>query len=185
MPNTQSDFEMMTSRPKGGGGGLTWRLLVFSSLVFLVMAASYIGLEYGYKTILINQKAQADSQAQELIAGVPAEQQRAVIDFYSRLANMRAVLANHIYMTQFLRLLEEGTSKGVYFSGLKISADEGSADVSGVARNYEELATQLKAFAGMTGAGGVNLKSAITTEGGAVVFEIEFNFDRRELERKR
>lgn len=177
---------MLTSRrSKASGGGLTWRLLIFASLVFLAMVASYVGLEYGYKTILIGQKAKAESQASELIAGVPKQKQEAVVDFYSRLANIRSVLQRHIYMSRFLSLLEGATSKGVYFSSLDMSAAEGEVKAVGVARNYEELSTQLKALAGAAGVREVTLKSAITTEGGQVVFDINFNFDRKELERKR
>ncbi len=148
------------------------------------MATSYIGLEYGYKAILMSQKAEADQQAEELITGVPVEKQEAVIDFYSRLANMRAVLQNHVYTTQFLRLLEGSTSKGVYFSSLKLAVDEQEVQISGVARNYDELSVQLKALAAMAGVSDVTLTSAITAENGQAVFDVNFNFDRQEFRRK-
>lgn len=179
MTNQQSGLEQLATRSTTNqGSGVTWRLLVFSIVVFLVLVVSYIGLEFGYKTFLNNQIDSIKAQAEQLVSGVQGEEQEAVIDFYSRLANIQSLLTEHVYTSRFLRLLEANTDKGVFFTNADVKVETGEAVMEGSALSYAELARQLEAFKELEGVEDVELAGAQTADNGRVSFEIQFRLDR-------
>jgi len=173
--NNQQELERLTIKKRSSSSGVMWRILIFSVVVFFLMIATYIGAEFGYKTFLLNQSEAARTEAEDLIGGVPKEEQAAVIDFYSRLSNMKGLLDDHIKSSNFLEMLEKRTNQNVYFSKVSLLVPEKSVKATGTAKTFLDLSKQLQAFQETEGVSGVMLDSAGLSQGGQVYFTIIFN----------
>jgi hypothetical protein len=152
-----------------------WRMLVFSIVIFSLMIATYVGAEFGYKSFLKGQSETARAEAEDLIGGVPKEEQAAVIDFYSRLSNMKGLLDNHVKISNFLEILEKRTSQNVYFNKVYLSVSEKTIKISGIAKTFLDLSKQIQSFQETEGVSGVMLDSASLSQGGQVYFTIIVN----------
>ncbi|MDD4762010.1 MAG: hypothetical protein PHZ25_03250 [Candidatus Pacebacteria bacterium] len=173
--NNQQELEKLTMKKRSSSGGVMWRMLIFSFVVFFLMIAIYVGTEFGYKTFLLNQSEAAREEADNLIGGVPKEEQAAVIDFYSRLSNMKGLLDTHIKTSNFLEILEKRTSQNVYFNRVSLSVFEKSVKLNGIAKTFLDLSKQLQSFQETEGISGVMLDSSSLSQGGQVSFVIIFN----------
>lgn len=126
--------------------GWPWRLFLFSSLVLLAMVILYFGLEFGYKTYLNAQINAKDEKINELARAVSPEENQRFTDFYSQMANLRVLLDEHTFASRLLPLLENNTSKSVYYDSLSFSMKDRRLVLSGIATDYKTLSQQLEAF---------------------------------------
>ena len=155
-------------------GSLMWRLLTFSFVVFFIMIAAYVGLDFGYRVVLENQNQDYLEQSIALQKSIPEEQREKVVDFYSRLSNMKNLLDSHVYVTNFFDFLEDNTDSGVYFTEVGVSVREGEVVVNGFARDYQELSRQLEKLRLSDEVSQLVLDSAVRSQNGLVSFEASF-----------
>jgi len=180
----QSELEKLASRGRPATGGIMWRLLVFSFIIFFGTLGAYVGMEFGYSAFLEGQSNKAKEEANSLIKGVSKEQQMAVIDFYSRLSNIKGLLDNHLYLSKFIDILETRTSPNVYLDDVSLFVSEEKVRVSGVARTFLDLSRQIEAWGGTEGVSSVILDSSRSISGGRVSFTVLFNLDESVLLKK-
>lgn len=126
--------------------GWPWRLLLFSLIIFGVLLAAYLGLILGYKTYLNSQIENKDQEIAALAQEVSQEEQQALLRFYGQLANLQAVLKNHVLISQLFPFIQANTNQQVTYTNLNLAADERRLSIDGVARSYDVLAQQLEAF---------------------------------------
>ncbi|OGZ02390.1 MAG: hypothetical protein A2430_00515 [Candidatus Liptonbacteria bacterium RIFOXYC1_FULL_36_8] len=185
MAFNQTELEKLAlGKTRSGSAGVMWRLLVFSLMIFLVMVISYIALNFGYKNILISQISKTETETESLAGGVSDAKRVAMIDFYSRLSNLRGLLKNHIYSSEFISLLESRINKNVSFNKATVLIDDGEVKLTGTARSFGNLAEQMEAFKTTEGVSSVVLDSAQAGEDGKVVFSLKFNLKKAQLLRK-
>jgi len=156
------------------GSGLMWRLLTFSFVVFFVMVASFMGLEFGYTAVLKNKNKNYIAQSMELESSIPEDQREKIVDFYSRLSNMKRLLDSHVRATNFFGFLEDNTDSGVYFTESFFSVDKGEVVLAGLARDYAELSRQLEKLRLSEQVSNLVLDSAVRSQNGLVSFEVTF-----------
>jgi len=125
------------------GSGLPWRLLIFSSFIFLLALLAYVGLSIGYTNYLNAQISGQEQLIDSLTQKVSPEAQGVFVDFYSRLSNFRNLLSGHTYTNKFFPLLEKITSPSVYYNNLDLNISEKRMVVSGLAVDFESLSRQL------------------------------------------
>lgn len=184
MQTNQSELEKIALRKRPSSSGTMWRLLMFSFVIFFGVIASYVGIEFGYKNFLENQKDKASNEASSLITGVSKEQQMAVVNFYSRLSNMKGLLDNHLYFSNFLDFLENKTSPNVYLEDVSFFVKENKVKANGVARTFLDLSRQMEGWSKAEGVSEVVLDSSKSIGGGRVSFTALFNFSEKVLSKQ-
>jgi hypothetical protein len=128
------------------GSGLPWRLLAFSSFLFLLSLLGYFALSFGYSAYLNNQILNTETETKALTQKISTDSQSKFIDVYSRLANFKSLLSTHIYSTKIFPLLEKITNPFVYYNNIEISIDDRRMILSGIAASFEALSRQLKLY---------------------------------------
>ena len=175
MAYKQSEVEQLTKR-RVSPISIMWRLLVFASVVFFLVLASYIGLEFGYKNILASQTSETMSQMKQLSADISETEWQDLVSFYSRLANIKGLLNNHTYPSKFIKVMEEVTDKQVYLRSLKLSATDQEVGLSGIAKSFDDLSQQLELLREREEFSDIALQSARAVTGG-VDFAVNFKFN--------
>lgn len=181
MQGNQQELERLAQKKHSPASGVMWRMLIFSLVIFFLMIAVYIGTEFGYKIFLQNQNESIRAEAENLISGVPKEEQVAVIDYYSRLSNMKSLLDDHVKASIFLDFLEKRTSQNVYLNKVIVTVDEETVKASGTARTFLDLSRQIQAWQETEGISGVILDSSNLSQNGQVSFTVLFNLSKKNL----
>ena len=181
MAYQQSGVErLVQARGKTSAPSVMWRLLVFALVVFFMVMAAYVGMEFGYRAILNRQITSLEQETGDLITGFSVRDREEMLSFYSRLANIRSLLDTHIYSSQLLELLEKRTVSGVYYEKASFIIEEGEGRLDGVARSYLDLAREIEALRTVAGFSEINLESAGAIAGGErVAFVITLKVDER------
>ncbi len=94
----------------------------------------------------------------------------------TRLKNARALLANHPFASNVLRVLEQDTHPQVRFSNFSFGKDGLKADLSGEAASYRVLARQIGIFEQDPQIQKVDFGGLSTTGGGLVGFKLTLVF---------
>ncbi|MDP3901899.1 MAG: hypothetical protein Q8Q37_02925 [bacterium] len=126
--------------------GWPWRLLSFSIILFVALAAGYLGLRFGYGSYLHSQIEDKDAEIAELARTIPEVEQQNLLRFYGQLGNLQNVLNKHVIISKVLPLLERITNQRVYYSGFDLDVAKRTVIVDGVAQSYSVLSQQLQSF---------------------------------------
>lgn len=125
--------------------GWSFGLLLFSGAIFFLSLVVYFGLAWGYGPYLDSQLAQLKAKSETLAKSIPAEDQAKFIAFYSRVANVKAALTNHVVFSRLLSWLEKNTQANVYYSRIAFSGGNQIA-LTGLARTVADANQQAAIF---------------------------------------
>ena len=138
----QNASEHMMSSSKNGAN-LPWRLLAFSSFIFLLSILSFFALSIGYSSYLNSQIDYIDNGIQVLTEEISPESQSVFLNFYPRLSNFLNLSNEHIYTNKVLPLLEKITSPNIYYSNFDLNIPDNQLVLSGLAKDFSSLSAQL------------------------------------------
>jgi len=102
--------------------GWSGQLLIFSSTIFIVCIFIYLGLVFGYQSYLRSEVQKLQDQIQVFSQKVPADEQAKLVDFYSQIANLRSLIANHAIASRALPWLEKNTQANSYIHRFSLDA---------------------------------------------------------------
>ena len=151
--------------------GWSWRLLVFTSVIFGIALFSYVGMTFGYAPILERQISDLDARARDLSQLVSADDQKNLAKFYSQLVNLKALLSNHVQGSKLVALLERNTNQNVFYTKVLFTSSDRQAELEGTARNYAELVKQMEAYRQMKEVERFFLVESQVVEGGGIRFK--------------
>src|SRR3989344_6627831 len=100
--------------------GWSGRLLTLSLVVFAVSVALYAGLTLAWQPYLASQIDKLNADIKSAGAQIPVSEQGKLAVFYSELANIKTLLAKHIFISPVFAWLEKNTSPNIYFSKLNL-----------------------------------------------------------------
>jgi len=122
---------------------MPWRLLIFSSFIFLLAILAYAGMSFGYANYLNTRISNQDQTIDALTKKVTPEAQGIFVDFYSRLTNFNNLLADHIYASKVFPMMERITTPSVYYDNFDLNIADRRLILSGLASSFDALSQQL------------------------------------------
>lgn len=146
MPQYSQNVSEQIMKSDKLGTGLPWRLLIFSSFVFLLSLLAYFGLHIGYTSYLNSQISAREQAIDQLTKKVTPAAQSVFVDFYSRLTNFKNLSAGHVYTNKLFPMLEKITNPSIYYNNFSLDINGQKMVLSGLAANYEALGRQLYLF---------------------------------------
>ncbi len=126
--------------------GWSGRLLMFASTLFFLCLLAYYGLLYGYKPYLQREADELSARSKALSQQVQSGSQVKIVEFYSQLANLRAMLDKHVYASNILELLEKSVHPNVYLTKLAFNASNNQISLAGVAKTAADVTAQMQIF---------------------------------------
>lgn len=120
-------------------------ILLFSGGILCIALLTYFGLIWGYEPYLDSQIAQVNTQISTLAKSISADDQTKLVTFYSEIANLKSILANHVLFSHFLSWLEKNTEANIYYQHLTFSAGN-QVVVSGIAKSEADVNQQMAIF---------------------------------------
>lgn len=145
MPLPQKVIEQLGREPPKTPGW-SGQLLMFSSTVFFLSLFIYLGLTFGYEAYLNSGLKKVEDEKQRLAQDVPAEEQSKIVNFYSQIANLQSLLANHVYLSPLFDWLEKNTQTNVYLNKFNLNITSNQLALGGVAKTMEDVNQQLAIF---------------------------------------
>lgn len=144
MPDTRNVLEeQLRKRGKAISAELPWQLLLFSFVILALAIASYFGMVFGYQPYLESKIEGTNAQIKELEKSIDSEQQKNLINIYSQLSNIKALLNSHIITSTLFDEIEKNTYPQVYYTSLNLSLSEKKLELRGVSQDYVTLVKQL------------------------------------------
>ena len=125
--------------------GWSFGLLMFSGVIFFIALLAYFGLTLGYEPYLNGQISQLNAKIDALAKSISPDDQARFITFYSEITNLKSVLGNHVFFSQFLAWLEKNTQANVYYSHLAFSS-ENRIMLTGNAKSVTDISQQIAIF---------------------------------------
>ena len=123
--------------------GAFGQLLMLGSTLFAMSLAIYLGLAFGYQPYLKSQIKRLDERIASFTKSVPPEDQAKLVEFYSRVVNLKTLLTNHVIFSPSFEWLEQNTQVNVYFRNLSFNPVSGRVSLSAVARSINDLSEQI------------------------------------------
>jgi len=118
--------------------------VIFAIVVVIALALFF------YNRVLISQKSSQEAKLQEIRAGVDTATAEGFVRLRDRLNSSKALLANHIAVSNFFTKLEEVLPTTVHLASVHVSfADTKKVvlDGTGTARSFNSLAVASESFA--------------------------------------
>lgn len=156
--------------------GLSWHMFTFLLIVFVVTVLGYFGLEFGYKRFLNSQIKELDAQIAISTSGREAEGEKNLVDFYSRVSNVKSLMEAHPIASKVFAFLESATNVKVVYNSVGFSTSQREITLDGAAASRSVLASQLLAYESYDGVSKVQLQSD-TQSGSAVKFRARIILD--------
>jgi len=144
MPLPQTVVEQLGKEPPKTPGWSVGMLAFAGSLVFIVVLI-YVGLTFGYEPYLNGQISATQNQINQLSQQISPADQTNLINFYSELANLKSLLANHVIASNLFPWLEQNTEANVYYTSFSFS-DGNQITLSAVAQTESDVNQQLAIF---------------------------------------
>jgi flagellar biosynthesis protein FlhB len=141
-PNVLEQIEKDRSKSPGWSG----QILTFSGAILLISIIIYVGLAYGYKSYLNSSLQKLQSQIQSFSEQIPLNEQTNIINFYSQLANLKTLLANHVISSPVFAWLEKNTQTNVFYSKLNLNVATNQLSLSGSAKSVDDFNQQMAVF---------------------------------------
>lgn len=178
--------------------GWSWRLFIFSIIVFAAAALLYLGMTVGYLPTLGSQIDEVQKKTDDINNSISAADKERLFNFYSQVFHIQDLLQGHLVSSRLLGFLEQNTNKNVFYNSMSFSADTALIELSGGAASYGDLVGQLEAFRRQSAVTSVLLagskNNGATLQGqqgqgvvnqdaskGAVGFTIKLSFDKKFL----
>lgn len=144
MPENQSIDAVLNAR--SAGVGIPWKIFLFALIVFGTVAAGYAGLTLGYKPYVASKLADVNSQIDSLAAAIPEKDQQSLIQFYSQIVNLKALLDKHVVTSRVPAFWEARTNARVSYTAARLDVPRRELQLEGIADSYTTLTEQLAAF---------------------------------------
>ncbi len=125
--------------------GWSTGLISFSAAILFITLFLWAGLQYGYKPYFDAQTQKIQDQINQVNQSISPTDQTNLINFYSQLANLRQLLAEHTMPVNILSWIEANTEQNVYFSSFSFSGD-GSMTLSANAETEADANQQIAIF---------------------------------------
>ena len=139
-------FETEFSYDENVSGGMPWRLMIFTFILFIFAVFISLGLRLGYVTFLDSQISIVDEQIESLAAQLSEGVQEEFLIFHSQLVNLEAVLGERGFSRNVFGFLEKNTLPLVYYTDAEYSFDDYSFSISGQANSMRTLVEQMTVF---------------------------------------
>lgn len=136
------------------------QLMGFAIMLLVLTVVVYFGITFGYQPYLEKQVTDLDQQISDFSRRVPADQQAAILTFYSQLANLKTVLAKHTATSAFLRWVEDGTLQSAHLTKVSMNVASRQIQVTGIARSQSDVALQIAAFQARPGIERVDFRNS-------------------------
>ncbi len=156
--------------------GWSGRLLMFSSTIFFIVAAIYIGIVYGNQPFLRSQIDEVSNRMSTLAQEIPSDDQAKIFTFYSQIANIKTLLAKHVITSRLFEWLERQTSANVSFSRFAFTKGRNEVVLSGVAKTVNDFIQQVQVFQAQSEVKSVNFKNLAAIEKGGWQFDLTLEF---------
>jgi hypothetical protein len=125
--------------------GWAFGALFFSGGILFLAVLIYAGLTYGYEPYLQNQVDTEQAKVDALSQSVSQSQQTQLIDFYSQISNLQALVQNHVLSSQFFTWLQNNTEANVYYQSFSL-ANGGTVTMTGAAVSEADINQQIAIF---------------------------------------
>lgn len=116
------------------------------SFVAIGVSLLIYGALFGYQIYAQRKAADLNRQADALEAGQDKELVQKVLEIDKTINSVNYLLKNHIYSSEFFKVLEKTTLPTVQWSNFTLDTSAGTANLSGKADSYSTLAKQIVAF---------------------------------------
>lgn len=145
MPLPEKVIEQLGREPSTGTQGWAVGALLFSGGVLLLAVIIYAGLSFGYTPYLQSQLSSTKDQISALEKSISPGDQTQLIDFYSQISNLQALLNNHTLSSQLFSWLETNTEANVSFQSFAMTTG-GRVTLSGTAATEADVNQQVAIF---------------------------------------
>ncbi len=145
MPLPEKVIEQLGRDPSSGTEGWAVGALLFSGGILFLSIVIYAGLSFGYAPYLQSQLTDAQNKVSALDNSISTGEQSQLIDFYSQISNLQALLKNHVLTSQFFSWLEQNTEANVYYQSFTLAAGD-RVTLSGVAKSEADVNQQVAIF---------------------------------------
>ena len=169
MPLPQKVIEQIGREPPRTPGW-SGHLLMFSSTVFFVVLFIYMGLAFGYTPYLNSLFKKIEDRKAAIVQEIPVEKQEQLVTFYSQLANLQTVLAQHIVTSPLFTWLEKNTHQYVYFTELSLNPAAHQLVLSGVGVGLDDINQELVLLRDLPEVSKIDVKS-ISFDNGIWAFD--------------
>lgn len=126
--------------------GWSWRLFVFSIIVFAAAIFLYAGMAYGYEPMLQKNIDEIQKKIDEQSRSKNAGDRENLLSFYSQVFHIKNILAGHLLPSGLFKFVEDNTENKIFYTGARFDQDSAGLVLEGVAQSYEDIVHQLEAF---------------------------------------
>jgi len=149
MPYAQSVLQTELSKQREASAGWPWRLMTLSFIIFLAVAAVYVGMRFGFEEIYLKRSlSHEEATFSATFKSVSPEEQKSVFNFYSQLSNIDTLLKKQGKATPYLSLIEQNTLKAVTYSEMDLRFADRSVVIvlNGKTPAYASVVQQLELY---------------------------------------
>lgn len=174
MPFPQPAVEQLSQRAPRSPAWFG-QLMMFSGTLFVIAAALYIGITFGYKPYLNSRVESLNERIAEFAQQVPADEQAKIASFYSQLVNLRTLLGKHVSSSSFFSWLERSTVPNVQITKASLTLNNRQVAITGLGRSVQDIAAQLAVLQADPGVERVDFKN-VTNVSGLWQFDMTVSF---------
>ena len=120
-------------------------LLLFSMGIFFLVVFIYFAITLGYEPYLNSQISPLQQKMDTASKSISADQENALLNFYSGISNIQTLLKGHVVFTPFFAWLEKSTEANAYYSHVVFSSGNQVA-LTVDAKTQADLNQQLAIF---------------------------------------
>jgi hypothetical protein len=124
--------------------GWSGRLLMFSSTVFFIALALYVGVQFGYIPYVEGGVNELRSEMNSFNQSASENDQDKILSFHSQLTNIKTLLERHVAPSQLIAWLEKHTNENVAYGRLVLRSELSEVAISATARSAEDAVEQVK-----------------------------------------
>jgi len=125
--------------------GWSFGIIAFSAGILFVSVVAYVTLAFVYEPYLNGQVAREKDQVAQLNQSIPVTDQTKLVTFYSQIANLKTILQNHIFSSQFFAWLEKNTEANTYYQSLGFSSGN-QVVLTAIAKTQTDVNQQIALF---------------------------------------
>lgn len=126
--------------------GWSWRMFIFSIVVFASVVLLYFGMSFGYAPYLNSRIAALDDEIKKLNEQIPLEDQKKLVAYFSQIYNIQNLLADHLLPSKLFAFLETNAVKQIQYTKVNFAQDTASLIIEGSTNSYDALVKQTEAF---------------------------------------
>lgn len=145
MPLPEKVVDQLGREPASGTPGFATGALMFSGGLLFLAVIIYCGLAFGYEPYLQSQLSATQNQVSALGQSISTTDQGQLIDFYSQIANLQALLQDHVFTSKLLSWLAENTEANVQYGSFALTTG-GQVTLAGVAATEADVNQQIAIF---------------------------------------